>query len=135
MIENFKYVKELQDKGAIANFEKYKNIKFPADFVELVTANNGGRPNKNIIDTSKNKERIFKTLLSFNKNDKETIYTALEALNDSKNNDLIPFASTPSGDFFCFDNEMRIVLWLHETDKTEFVADNFSQMLGKLYSI
>jgi hypothetical protein len=68
---HWKYVKPLVNKAAIEKFETKNKISLPADLKQCIKVNNGGRPDKNTFDTDKSKERVFKTLLSFNENDVE----------------------------------------------------------------
>lgn len=132
MDQIWKYVKELRNKQAVSDFEAQHNVVFPADLKEWILKNNGGRPYDSIIDTEKTKSRVFKSLLSFNPDDKETIFTVYDVL-QKEDKTLLPFASDPSGNFFCIKNG-KVVLWLHETGSIENVADNFSAMLKKLHS-
>lgn len=132
MNQRWKYVKELQNKQAVTDFETQHNVVFPDDLKEWILKNNGGRPYNSTIDTEKTKSRVFKSLLSFNPDDKETIFTVYDVL-QKEDKSLLPFASDPSGNFFCIKNG-KIVLWLHETGTIENVADSFSAMLKKLHS-
>jgi cell wall assembly regulator SMI1 len=127
----WKYVKPLANKAAVENFEKAKGISLPSDLKLCITMNNGGRPEKNVFDTEQSKGRVFKTLLSFNESDIETIYKFFP-LDTKKSSSFIPFASDPGGNFLCL-KENKIVLFLHETDTFENVADSFTELLAKLY--
>jgi cell wall assembly regulator SMI1 len=131
----WKYVKPLSEANAIEDFEKKNNLSLPSDLKECIKANNGGRPSLNVFDTDDSKERVFKTLLSFNESDVENIYKYFPIINSQSNN-LIPFASDPSGNYLCLQNN-KIVLFLHdnlpETERLEYVSDTFSSLLGKLH--
>ena len=127
----WKYVKTLQSESAVEDFEKANNVSFPQDMKECIKANNGGRPDRKFFDTDKAKERVFKTLLSFNETDIENIYKFFPIVRNTVP-DLLPFASDPFGNFFCV-KENRIVLLMHETGAIEEVADSFSHFLSKLY--
>ncbi len=131
MCKKWKYVKELKNSNLIEEFEKTYSAKLPIDFKKFVKINNGGRPYSDIIDTETTKERVFKCLLSFNKEDKENIFSSYEILK-KEDTSLIPFASDPSGNFFCI-KDNKIFLWLHENGNLEFVSNSFSEMLDKLY--
>ncbi len=54
---------------------------------------------------------------------------------------LLPFADFGTGDYYCFDyssesidNEMPIVIWSHETGKTDFRANDFDEFVEKVQS-
>jgi cell wall assembly regulator SMI1 len=127
----WKYVKELTNKSAVDEFEKKNKVSFPTDLKNCIKANNGGRPDKNIFDSEKTKERVFKTLLSFNENDIETIYKYYPVIKKEMPS-LVPFAIDSFGNFLCI-NENKVVFFLHETDEIENVANSFSELLDKLY--
>jgi hypothetical protein len=129
---DWKYVKKLTNESAVKDFEEKFQMTLPDDLKQCIKAHNGGRPSKNIFDTEKTKERVFKTLLSFNDTDVENIYKYFPIIRRVSKS-LIPFASDPSGNFLCV-RDGRIVLYLHETDEIEEIkADSFSDFLGKLY--
>lgn len=128
----WKYIKPLNSKTSINDFERENGIIFPSDLKKSFIKNNGGRPSKNIFDTDRSKEKVFKALLSFNKSDPENIYIVFSVLNKEKKG-LVPFASEPSGDSLCLQDN-AIVLYLHETGDIEKVANSFSELLSKLYS-
>jgi cell wall assembly regulator SMI1 len=128
---HWKYVKSLVKKDAVEEFEGKHNISLPDDLKQCIRLNNGGRPDKNIFDTDKSKERVFKTLLSFNENDVENIYKYFPVIH-SENPALIPFASDPGGNFICV-KDGAVVLFLHETGGIEQVASSYSKFLNKLY--
>jgi hypothetical protein len=127
----WKYVKPIIKANAIEVFEKENNLLLPSDLKECVKANNGGRPSLNVFDTNDSKDRIFKTLLSFNESDVENIYKYFSIIN-SRLKKLIPFASDPSGNYLCLRDE-QIVFFLHETGQLEYVSDSFSSLLKKLH--
>ena len=123
----WKYVKPLKDPKSIDKFESKHGIKFPKDLKEIFLKYNGGRPPKRYFDVGKEKDIEFKTLLSFNKDDPENIYTSL----DTSDNKLIPFASTPGGDFICLKSN-KIYFWIQDTDKSVLIASTFTEFLKML---
>jgi len=128
----WKYTKPLGSKTLIEDFERENNITFPDDLKDCLVKNNGGRPSKCIFDTEREKEKVFNSLLSFNKSDIETIYMAFPIPEAGKK--LVPFATDPSGDFICVQDN-AIVLYSHETGAVEKIADSFTEFLSKLYLI
>jgi len=126
----WKYVKELKNKTAIDNIEEKSNIKIPEDLKQVIIKYNGGRPEKNVFDTTCSKERVMKSLISYNKDDKENIYL-YTGFFDKK---LLPFAVTEFGDLICYNkNTNEIELYLHEQDKCEKICDNILEFFNKLY--
>lgn len=129
----WKYVKELKKVDSVNVFEKIHSINLPNDVISCITTNNGGRPDRKVFDTNLSKGRVFKSLLSFNDNDIETIYDAYNIM-AKENRNLIPIASDPGGNYICFDTKQKnMVLWLHETGKSELIAQSFTEFLNKLY--
>lgn len=129
----WKYVKPIKDMGNIAKFES-RFCKIPQDLLECIKANNGGRPSLNCFDLEKQKEREFKALFSFNKDDVENIFDAqdFDTQINSKERVLFPFANDSFGNLFCLYNN-KIVLWEHEKDSIIPVADTWSDFLRMLY--
>jgi len=130
---SWKYIKPLISRTAVSDFEKEAGIMIPDDLKQCLESNNGGRPSKNVFDTEHYKEKEMKALLSFNKTDTENIYAVYSAMKGEIKG-LVPFASDPGGDFLCL-YKNKIVLYFHETNAVEKVADSFTEFLSKLYSI
>ena len=128
---SWKYVKPLLDPHAIEKFEQTHGIIFPDDLKEIMKKNNGGRPPLKYYDLASEKNKEFKTLLSFNKSDIENIFKFYPL--DSKDQTIIPFASDPAGNFFVLKNN-KIYLWNHESDSLSFLADSFSIFYSSLHS-
>ena len=127
---SWKYVKPLQDSQAIEQFEKAHGIVFPDDLKEIMKKNNGGCPPLKYYDMASEKNKEFKTLLSFNKSDVENIYKVFPL--ESSDTTLVPFASDPAGNFFVL-KDGKIFFWNHENDKTMFLADTFTEFLSSLH--
>ncbi len=129
----WKYVKPLEDENSTDLFLAKNSIELPSDVLECVKENNGGRPQLKAFDTDKSKERVFKALLSYNLEDKESIYNIY--LKEFKNKGLFPFASDVAGNFICINlkSDNEIVLVEHESGRIEYIANTFSEMLSRLY--
>ena len=87
----WRYVKPLKETSLIEDFECAVTYEFPNSFKECVLNNNGGRPSASTFETNKTKEREIKSLLSFNKEDKENMEcgVAVKNFNDIKVGDII----------------------------------------------
>ena len=127
---NWKYVKRLQSEATVSEFEKAVGVVFPEDLRFAILNFNGGRPSLKYYDTNGQNDREFKTLLSFNENDSETIHRHYPL--DSVDKTLIPFASDPAGNYFVLKNG-RIGLWDHESDNVQIIAASFSEFLEMLH--
>lgn len=126
---NWKYVKTTSlDK--IQAVEKEYGISLPQDLISLLLESNNGRPEKSLFQVI-GIERVFKKLLSYNKEDRENIYPYIEILRneDSK---LFPIASDPSGNFICL-YEGNIVFWEHESGKKQYICDTITDLLTLLH--
>ena len=130
----WKYIKKLATNSLIEDFECLAKYVFSEDFKKCVIENNGGRPNKKAFDTSKTKEREIKSLLSFNKEDKETVWKIFDWNKEELRDRYIPFAIDNYGNIICFDaNNDHVVFVNHENLDVEEVANSFSEFISVLY--
>ena len=127
----WKYVKPLANAESIAEYEVLTESSLPEDIKEAVRMYNGGRPSLKYYDLSEEKDKEFKTLLSFNRNDIENVFAFYPL--DSASGKLVPFASDPAGNLFVV-KDCKIYLWLHETDTIVFLSESFSSFLETLHN-
>ena len=133
---NWKYIKPIADEKSVSEFEKEHGVLFPESFKAVVKKYNGARPENDVYDTEKTKERTIKSLLSFNKTDKENIWAMAENSEIGNSDKYVAFAIDHFGNLICFDVEDYSVVFVsHESDRTEKIADDFSGFLDKLYSV
>lgn len=126
----WKYVKALKNVDAVDNFEEKHSVVFPKDLKEIILKYNGGRPSYKYFNTDSEKDKEFKTLLSFNEDDIETIYKHYPL--DSNDKTLLPFASDPAGNYFVV-KDNKICLWNHETDSCKVISASFTEFLQMLH--
>lgn len=126
----WKYVKPLENQNSVSELEKNIGISLPLDIQQIFQKYNNGRPSLKLFDTSKEVECEFKKLLSLNTSDAENIYDFLKL--ESKFKELVPIASTPSGNLICL-YDGKIVYWNHELDSIEELSNSFTNFLEKLY--
>jgi len=132
---NWKYIKPLKSFDYISEFENKFNYVFPDDFKNCIKLYNGGRPADKVFDTIAEKEREIKALLSFNHDDRETIWLVNQR-NDEFTSKYVAFAIDSAGDLICFDKTDNSVVFIdHETNTVEFVSDSFIKFLQNLYSL
>lgn len=134
MITEWKYVKPLTSEEKIKEFEDTVKFNLPEDFKKCVVQNNGGRPNLRTFDTDKEKERSFKSIFSFNTEDRETVWKTLDACEEELSDKYVAFGIDNFGNLICFDRKNSNVIFLDvETLNTEYIAPTFSDFLDKLY--
>lgn len=131
----WRYVKDEKDIEGLRLFESENKIKIPKTLFECITQNNGGRPTPNLFDTRESKSKIFDTLLSINKTDKENLYIAFNVLSENEFDNLLPFASDPFGNYIALDikNKYSVVFWDHELNRTEYITGTLDEFLKSLY--
>ena len=122
METNWKYVKPLENKNVVKEYLRKNNINLPEDMIEVLQKHNGGRPANKRILTSTNREYVFKTLLSYNEGDKETVYSVYPE--PFRKLGLYPIASDAAGNYVCFDVVNHVyVLYNHESDRVEKIIE------------
>lgn len=133
----WKYIKPLEDKKIINYIEEKCNFSIPKQLKEYIMNYNAGIPSINIFDSLNNKENLFGALISYNKSDSFNIDIVLEIFyNNYGNRNLLPFADDGCGNFICINiKTFEIVYFLHETEKVEFISENFDSFIESLYTI
>ena len=126
----WKYVKPLACTDSITEYETLTGVLLPDDLKAAIIRHNGGRPSLKYYDIPTEKDKEFKALLSFNRNDIENVFAFYPL--DSANGKLVPIASDPAGNLFVI-KEGKIFLWLHESDTMLFLAESFSAFLEALH--
>lgn len=130
----WKYVKPLSSEENINDFECMVKYCFPDEFRKCVIQHNGGRPSCKVFDTNKTKERELKSFLSFNKEDRETVWKIHEWNAEELSNRYIAFAIDNYGNLICFDaNNDSIVFLNHENLEIELISQNFKMFIDSLY--
>lgn len=118
----WKYVKPLDRTDAVQNYLEENNIVLPQKLIHIMESYNGGRPSVKRLVTSEGTEYAFKSLLSYNEGDKETIYSIYPEV--FKNTPLFPIGSDGAGNFVCYQmNTKTYVLWNHENNLEEHIIE------------
>ena len=131
---NWKYIKPLNSEKLIDDFEQLVCYFFPNEFKSCVRLNNGGRPAYKRFDTDKNIGREIKSFLSFNFNDKETVWKIYEWNEEELSNKYIAFAIDNFGNLICFDSKNDgVVFFNHENSTIELIASSFVEFMNLLY--
>lgn len=127
----------------INEVEEQLNIRFPKDYLEVVSNNDGGYPNVNVFKLN-NGEEMLNNLISFKTSSYSNILETLEAVSDRLPKKVIPFGEDPGGNLICFDyrssDEPTVVFWDHEIagagefeKAISFVSDSFTDFLNMLH--
>ena len=89
-------------KLEIKDVEIKLNVKFPQDYVDVVSQNDGGYPSPNRLKVNGNEE-IINNLLSMKSDNSSYIIDVFENVSDRLIEDVIPIAEDPFGNLICFD--------------------------------
>jgi hypothetical protein len=133
---DWKFEKPVATDRVLSLLESHFKIILPEDYKSLVKRYNGARPKPNVIKVGEKKERVIKAFLTVHPT-KGGVKDVKEWLTGQIRETLIPFASDPFGNYFCFcyDNsrvEPEICFWSHETRQSEYLASSFNQFLKDL---
>lgn len=130
----WKYVKKVNNVDDMSAFESIAGYRLCESFKDCILKSNGGRPSKKCFLTDKNREIELKSLLSINRDDKETLWDAIHWLDEGDSEKYVPFATDNFGNLICFDKESDgVVFYDHEDASTEMVASDFDMFIDGLY--
>ena len=116
----WKYVKKLENAEQINSFLEKYHVQLPDTLVSLIKENNGGRPSDKTIITDSDREYVFKSLLSYNEHDLETVYSVYPDL--FIDTQLFPVGTDAAGNFICYDYKKgKLCLYNHETEEVESI--------------
>ncbi|MBC6972246.1 SMI1/KNR4 family protein [Bacillus sp. Xin] len=136
------------------------NYDIPKDYADCAAENNGGVAKPNLFDVE-GIERVFGSLLSYDKNDVEFILKVYNNYKDTLPKELLPIGFDPAGNLICFDYKNHesnpiVVFWEHEDawekealmesegitaeeaeevarENVFYVASTFTEFLNKLH--
>ena len=124
------YKIDLKSEKIFSELEKKRGIKIPDEIIELVRKANAATPEKfrYMVGTS---EKVFGAVLSFNHGDDDTIFTALDTVNNSSR---FPFGIDSFGNYICYDlKSKQIFFWDHETDNFFPIAKSMNEFIDSLF--
>ncbi len=126
----------------IMDVEKRLNVKFPQDYIDIVSVYDGAYPFPNKFKINDHEE-IFNNLLSFKEDDYSNILERFNDISDRVEGGIIPIAEDPFGNLICFDfryNENPdVVFWDYEKSELDknsaiiYIAKSFTELLNQLY--
>ena len=132
MNNNWKYKIDLKDESVFDVLATTCNALFPQDLRSFIIEHNAACPEKNriLIDNS---ERIFETVLSFNKYEAEAT-SVFAMIGDDSFNGLIPFGLDPFGNVFCYSvSDGIVVYWEHEENISHKTNHTLNSFIDNLY--
>lgn len=123
--------------------ENQLEVKFPQDYIEVVSKHNGGFPEPDTF-TMNTWEEMMNNLINLKADADHNIFKMIDAVSDRLVSGLIPFGRDAGGNLICFDyrtSEMpTIVFWDHEIagggeleKAVTFICDNFTEFLNMLH--
>lgn len=130
----WKFIKKLNNKKTIEEFEGLIAKKLPNDYIEFINENNGARPKFKLFKTETGKEHVIKTFLSFNHDDIENIFSVNNWLKDDFKGKYFAIASDPAGNYIVYDENFNLYFWNHELNKVELIGKSFTDFINNLYT-
>lgn len=119
------------EESEILTVAKKHNITLPSYLIQMIMVGNNGSPTpKKFLYGNGSNEDVFKTLLSYNPQDIENVFSALKELQGMPS--LYPFGNDPAGNFICLKGT-KVVLWKHETHEVAIVADSVESFFEGLH--
>ena len=133
----WKYIgPELSDQN-ILDVESVLSVRLPSDYLDCLRKHNGGRPIPNCIDVSGRQSAIFEQLLRLDIQAPYGVIKVWNALRGRAKETMIPFASDPFGNLFCFEyldkKAYSVVFWNHENGISTFITQTFTELLEMLH--
>ena len=128
----WKYKIDLSDENVFGVIEKERGVVLSDEFKSFIKEANAATPDKYTVVVG-NAERVVGAIFSFNKNeqDVDSVFTGLAVVKD---NNLIPFAVDPFGNYFCVNADSDEVLyWEHESQETVSSGKKLNDFIDSLY--
>lgn len=117
----------------ICNVEKEINYTFVEDYKNYLLKNTSLKPEKNILGLTNGTEKLVRYFYSMDPNSK-TYILKFQNFDSELKDKLVPFAELEFGDTLCFERETnKIVIYNHETDTIDVVANNWNNFIKELY--
>jgi hypothetical protein len=124
--------------NALLQFEADHAVKFPDEYVQLVSEHNGARPERNSFDLGNTKEMVFNSLLNWDacrENNISSVYAWFSS--ELGRLDIVPIANDPFGNYICLlfkgNGSHVVVVWFHETGEIKSSDMSFSNFINSLY--
>ena len=116
--------------------ESQLGVVFPSDYRTVVAEHNGGRPKPNAVEIPGRREAVVERLVRLDAGGGEDVPSAAAVLKDRGQGRLVPFASDPFGNLFCFqfarNAPSAVVFWEHESGSVSTICQTFTDLLALL---
>ena len=104
----------------------------------MIREHDGGRPRPNVFDTRVTKERVAKSLLSFNPSSIDNIWDTTANMRQRLPHDYYPFMIDQFGNYIClyYDPLLdvpAVVFWDEEAQTEEEITSSFDEYLDVFY--
>jgi len=113
-------------------FQVAYTIMLDENVKDFFRENNGGIPNKNGFKLKNGDEKVLDCLLSFNRDDDESVYHYADFFKSMARLEILPFAKDPFGNLICL-KKNRVVFWDQELEELLEVSDSFEGLIDGLY--
>ena len=118
----------------IINVEKQINYNFVDDYKEYLLNRSVLKPEKKFLKLSNGVEKIVRYFYSMDSNSK-TYILKFQNFDSEFRTKLVPFGELEFGDTLCFERDTNnIVVYNHEDDTIDLIANDWKVFLGKLYN-
>lgn len=125
-----KYKIEIREKDIFDTIKAKYSIEIPYHLACFFEEHNAASPFPDCIDIS-GTERVVDAILSVNENDEAaSFFTAVESI-DRKG--LIPFAIDPFGNYFCLDDNGRVVFVYQEENLLTLTSYSLDEFINQLH--
>ena len=127
---NFKI--ELESAGVFDRLSDEYGFDFPLDLQKFIIENNGASPEEDCVEIN-GVERVYDETLSFNEAEEEAT-TVFDVMKSIDNDDYVPFARDPFGNYFCYSVEKgTISFYDHEEDRIEDTDLSLEEFIKSLH--
>ena len=117
----------------IKKIENYYHIILPEDYVAQIGAINGATLDDAFILHPELDELLYSRNVNLSQSATHSIYDIFGKIKNGYR--FFPFADDDFGNYFCFDLiKNNVVFWNHETDRTFYICDTFSELLNMIVS-
>lgn len=115
----------------ISNVEKEINYIFTEEYKNYLLKISSLKPEKNILKLADGTEKLVRYFYSMDPYSKKYILK-FQNFDSVLKDKLVPFAELEFGDILCFERETnRIILYYHEADTSEIVANDWNSFIKK----
>lgn len=123
------WINYIELENSFEDIEKKLKTELPTDLKKIVETYNKGMPYPNKIDLKNGKFAEFFQLLSFNFNEKLTVYSCMTL--EMKKKKMIPFAITKNNNLICL-KDSKVFLYNIEHNIDKFICNSFTELIENL---